>query len=641
MSQSKPLLDAALQGAGLANPTAEDEFWAQSIEDPTAIQEKYIDYRLRLPVNEKVIFYETMSGARMGDNPFAIFEYLRAHPEYRDYLHVWSLSADSTIPDKYTDQPDVVFTPCNSAAYVYFLACAGRIVCNANLPGYFARRPEQRYLNTWHGVPYKALGRNTPKARFGGPASTGTFLKATHVLSTCRFMTEAFLSAYSMSGTSTAQIAETGYPRVDLTVTPEPQDTARIRKILGIAEDEDETAKPVVLYAPTWRAEGGSDVVDTDQLMGDLNALAALDIHVLYRGHHRMDRLIRDHFVGEQLGNVIIPPHAISSNELLTVVDVLITDYSSIFFDFLPTGRPVIHYLYDLDEYKRTRGLNLTLQDLPGVVARTPEELVRTVDETSAVIATVTDKRGLAEQPLQGAKYKRAQRRFCAHEDGHASQRAVDFFFKDVSGDFPILSSRDARPTKAFWAGHFEDTHPSSSFLRKVIDSGGSPLDQTTLVIARNAKVSKETLGKIKALKGHISTVAYELDQPVLLSSEQEAYERFLNMESLTLQDVRRLLREDPVLKGVFVREYRRRLDDAQFDSVVLAPGLANHELALASLADRHQSLSNAPRIARGQQLPMPIRRAVNVLLPPGTARRKQVGRVYRSIRRRVSKLRS
>src|SRR5699024_9931216 len=245
--------------------------------------------------SRRVIFYETMSGARMGDNPYGIFEFLRSHPSYGEFVHVWSFDGSESIPDRYRHLPDVVFARRGSASYAYFLATAGRVVGNANLPGFFARRTEQHYLNTWHGIPYKALGRNTPNARFGNPAGTATFNKATHVLTPCDFMTDAVVSAYSMSGVSNSTIAETGYPRVDLTLNPARRDLSRLSRVYGTDDPQvlgDQ--RPRVLYAPTWRADNDEDVVDTDRLIDDLKALAGLDIQLMYRGHHRMNRLIKD-----------------------------------------------------------------------------------------------------------------------------------------------------------------------------------------------------------------------------------------------------------------------------------------------------------------------------------------------------------
>lgn len=635
MSREKTLLHKALKHVQVS-----DGFWIKPLGKAASVRQEYIKYRSAAPVNRRVIFYETMSGARMGDNPYSIFEYLRAHPAYGEFLHVWSFDGSESVPDRYRGLPDVVFARRGSAAYVYFLAIAGRIVGNANLPGFFTRRPEQQYLNTWHGIPYKALGRNTPKARFGNPAGTATFNKATHVLTPCEFMTDAVISAYSMAGVSNSTIAETGYPRVDLTLSPARRDLSRLRRIYGTEDPQvlgDQ--RPRVLYAPTWRADNDEDVVDTDQLINDLKALAELDIQLMYRGHHRMNRLIEDSSVSEFIGDVIIPPHDISSNDLMTVVDILITDYSSIFFDFLPTGRPIVQYLYDLDEYGRNRGLNLDLEELPGAVAQSRQELVSSVESLCEKLSEAGADADHARNPLQGKRYVKAQNRFCPHEDGQSSKRAADFFIRNETSSIPAKKARDGRPTTAFWAGYLPDGVESEVFLRKLIESGRSEDEQTVLIIDRTAPVNKPLLKEIKSLGDKISTISYVPEGLTVLSSEAADYDAFTAIENLSNQRAESLITRNRVLKGLFAYEYRRRLDDAQFDRVVQGPELTNHELALSILAQKSVRLSSGIRVLPSVPGRTTIQRVESLAVPRGSARRRLLGSSYRKIRRTGKKL--
>lgn len=629
MNRGKSRLHKALKYAQVTG-----DFWVKPLGKAEAVRREYIKYRSTAPVSRRVIFYETMSGARMGDNPYGIFEYLRSHPSYGEFVHVWSFDGSESIPDRYRRLPDVVFARRGSASYAYFLAVAGRVVGNANLPGFFTRRPEQQYLNTWHGIPYKALGRNTPKARFGNPAGTATFNKATHVLTPCDFMTGAVVSAYSMSGVSNSTIAETGYPRVDLTLNPARRDLSRLSRVYGTDDPQvlgDE--RPRVLYAPTWRADNDEDIVDTDQLIDDLKALAGLNIQLMYRGHHRMNRLIKDSSVSDFIGEVIIPPHDISSNDLMTVVDILITDYSSIFFDFLPTGRPVVQYLYDLDDYGRRRGLNLELDDLPGDVAQTRQELLSSVESLAAAVGEAGPDADHIRNPLQGERYKRAQSRFCPHEDGHSSKRAVDFFIKNEAANVPTYRSRDGRPTAAFWAGDLPQGPEADEFLQELIESGQSSAEQTVLVIDRTAPVNKKLLKEIKGLGDKISTISYVPEGLSVLPSEVEDYDAYTAEENLNSDSAESLIAKSRVLTGLFAHEYRRRLDDAQFDRVVQGPGLTNHELGLSVFARKDVRLPAGTRVLSSDPGPTAFARAEQLALPRGSARRRLLSRSYHTIR--------
>ena len=555
MSRSEPLVKSALRNARLADSQAVREFWEKTLGGSRQTHKAYYRYSVQVPLDKRVIFYETMSGDRMNDNPYAIFRYLRSHPEYGSFLHVWSLGAHGTIPEEFANADDVVFAPRDTLAYAYFLACAGHIIGNAILPNYLTRRDGQKYLNTWHGIPYKTLGRSAARARFGTPSGIGTFVKATHVVTPCEFMTEALLHDYSMTGTSTALVAETGYPRIDLTVNATSDDVSRLRRAVGIDERQAVSAeRPVVLYAPTWRSDGDGDTVDTDQLLRDLDVLAQLDIQLIYRGHHRIGRLIQDRAIGEAVGRVIVPPQEISSNELLAAVDILITDYSSIFFDFLPTGRPIVHYLYDLDEYASTRGLNLGADELPGEVARSEQELVDAVNRAAAGLRGLDEVTDLPLTPLQGERYRAAQRRFAPHEDGFASRRAVDFFFRDETPGVPVRAPRDGRPTAVFWAGSPDAGEEASTFLRRAVEYAGTLEHQVTLVIDRDAPIDRDIFGAMKILGDKLSVISYGAFVPMLLPAETANYHAFIDQRNEDLEEIRDALQRNANLYSVFSR---------------------------------------------------------------------------------------
>src|SRR5690625_6830116 len=106
--------------------------------------------------------------------------------------------------------------------------------------------------------------------------------------------------------------------------------------------------------------------------------LGALNVNFLFRGHLISNSLLNKFKIPK---NIIIPQAEILTNELLGIADLVISDYSSVFFDFLVTNRPIVHYLYDIDVYKKERGLNFNEDELPGVIAKTSEELKNAVKE--------------------------------------------------------------------------------------------------------------------------------------------------------------------------------------------------------------------------------------------------------------------
>jgi CDP-glycerol glycerophosphotransferase len=172
----------------------------------------------------------------------------------------------------------------------------------------------------------------------------------------------------------------------------------------------------VVLYAPTWRDEGNTgggayqfdlrlDVEHMREKLGD-------DHVVLLRLHHLINRhhvVLEDGF----LKDVSSYPDV---NDLCLAADVLVTDYSSLMFDYAGTGRPVLVYGYDYEQYRdHTRGLSFDLEEHgPGPI----------LADTDAVIDALADLEGYQESTK--AKYEAFQELFCPHEDGRASARVAD-----------------------------------------------------------------------------------------------------------------------------------------------------------------------------------------------------------------------
>lgn len=166
---------------------ADREFWKDKIRDPEDLKTRQAEYVVSVPTNSQVVFYESMSGARMMDSPYALFLHLYHDPEFSKLHHVWSVRSEDLIPDELRDDPRITFVTRGTDAHLYFLSLSGYIIGNSLLPEYFVRKPDQKYLNTWHGIAYKTLGR-TDASPLGAAGSVYNLLQATHVLTPCPYM---------------------------------------------------------------------------------------------------------------------------------------------------------------------------------------------------------------------------------------------------------------------------------------------------------------------------------------------------------------------------------------------------------------------------------------------------------------------
>jgi CDP-glycerol glycerophosphotransferase len=296
--------------------------------------------------------------------------------------------------------------PRHTAGWYDALARARVHISNAGAPGWFTKPPHQLHLQTWHGTPLKRIGEDR------GPGDFATWRHRRHMaaqaagwdalVSPSAFCTPILRRAFGFEN----QVLEVGYPRNDLLLDPDrgEQVRRRLREVLGIAEGEQ-----AVLYAPTWREYVG--VRDAKPLFLDADRLLARlpDAVVLLRGHYNSTTqadVFRDH---PRVHDVTRYPDIA---DLYLAADALVTDYSSVMFDFALTDKPIVLLTPDLDQYRDVeRGFYFDLE------ARRPGPLVTTTDEVAAV---------LAAGDAHAADRAAFREVFCPLDDGHASQRVVD-----------------------------------------------------------------------------------------------------------------------------------------------------------------------------------------------------------------------
>ncbi len=399
------------------NPGASEEHFRRNAK--FARTASYTEYSEVLPLRGKSVLYESFHGRMLSGNPYALFLHMLASPEFAGWTHIWAVEDMKSIPVRFKGMADVIFVNRQSDAFLRHLATASLLVSNVSFPSFFIRRDGQLYLNTWHGTPWKTLGRDAKSEFMTHGNVARNLLQATHIASPNRHTSDVLMEAYDLGGIFHGSITETGSPRVDLTLNASDVEKADLRKRLNIPE-----GRKVVLYAPTWRGTLESprhEIAATEKV---IETLAAEDCHLLFRGHYYVESVVAKNVV----------PADISTNELLAIVDVLVTDYSSVFFDFLPTGRPVIFYLEDHANYVSDRGLYFGLEELPGPIATNSRELAAALhqDEISA-------------------QYQICREKYCKFEDGDACRRTLEFVFSKKAFPAPCESKR----TILIFGGHF------------------------------------------------------------------------------------------------------------------------------------------------------------------------------------------
>ena len=358
---------------------------------------------LLAPQQRDLVLFDAWRGT-YSDNPRAISERLRdLRPDLRQ---VWVADETATglIP-AWAGQVRAL-----TRGHLAALGSASYVVTNIGMPGYYRKPGGARYLQTWHGSPLKRIAHD-----IRGPAFTGDpkffdlvrrdVARWDALVSPNPWSTEIFRSAFRYEG----PVLETGYPRNDLLSAPEaPALRESVRRSLGLT---DETR--AVLYAPTWRDSRSFDLeLDLDELNRRLGPGHA----VLLRTHPHAPAPLTD----EQRALAIDVSTHPDIRLLYLAADVLVTDYSSVMSDFAVTRKPILLFTYDLAHYRdELRGFYFDLEaDAPGPLLTTTAELADALEDLDAVTTRYA------------ASYDAFHTRFCALEDGRASDRVVEAFFQ-------------------------------------------------------------------------------------------------------------------------------------------------------------------------------------------------------------------
>jgi CDP-glycerol glycerophosphotransferase len=360
-------------------------------------------FDLRRPLVNAVLF-ESFQGKVIGDSPFDIYLGLKsARP---DLQFIWVTAPATKAPEGTTG---VAF---GSPAYLRALATSKYLVNNSNFPPYFRKAAGQVYLQTWHGTPLKRLGRdilsnNLTKSyldTMDREAKAWDFL-----ISPNAFCTEVFPSCFGYTG----QILETGYPRNDKLSSATAAERQRIRESIGVSDQ----SVTLVMYAPTWRDYSRTATGNWQSVFYlDENMELPAGFKLIYRGHTNTHEAHKDG-AGERFIDVTRYPNI---TDLYLAADVLITDYSSVMFDYTVTGKPIIFLTPDLERYRAERGFYFDFEaEAPGPILNNQDEVLVALQNLDEVSQNYQD------------KYRNWQLKFDAHEDGKAASRVINRVFAE------------------------------------------------------------------------------------------------------------------------------------------------------------------------------------------------------------------
>jgi len=362
----------------------------------------YEHYFIKLPVKDNWVICESFFGKSYSDSPKYIYEYLcKNYPG--KFKFIWVINKRTKIPYK------PIKVRRFSIRYAYYLARCKYYVFNVRQPDWVVKRKGNVFLQTWHGTPLKRLVFDQEEVMTASPLYKAQFYKHSrlwdYLVSANKFSSEVFRSAFLYD----KEILEYGYPRNDLMYHPDKDKIAAdIKRKLRIPE-----WKKTILYAPTWRD-------DEYYGKGEYKFSLKLNLRLLRKelGNDYAILLRTHYYIADKLDVTGLEDFVVNVSgydditELYLISDILITDYSSVFFDYANLKRPILFYTYDLEKYRdMLRGFYLDIEkDVPGPLLFTDEEVVEAIKNIDIISARYKE------------KYEEFYEKFCSLDNGQAAK---------------------------------------------------------------------------------------------------------------------------------------------------------------------------------------------------------------------------
>ncbi len=323
--------------------------------------------------DDKLILFSSYGGKKYDDSPRSIYEYMKGNNKYSDFKFIWAFENKKS----FTSLSESEKVEIDTIKYYITALKAGYWVTNSSMTrGLNFKGKDTCYLNTWHGTPIKKMGTDISSNSKSFKTISDLKKKKSEIdimLAQSRYEVNIFSRVFNIPK---ERFLISGLPRNDKLVDVTEFDKGKAREKLGISSE-----KKVILYAPTFR--------EYQKANGIYNTLAPpIDLKkwreklgdnylVLFRAHYEVVKVLG---LDEDNDFVINVSNYHSLDELMVASDILISDYSSIMFDFSLLKRPILCFAYDFDEYSLKRGLYLDLKkELPGSLLESEDEVLNAI----------------------------------------------------------------------------------------------------------------------------------------------------------------------------------------------------------------------------------------------------------------------
>ena len=373
-----------------------------------------------IPANKKIVLFESSNGRNYTGSPKYIYEEIVSQGLDNDFKCVWSFTnTDIEIPG------NAIKVKRSFPKFLYYTLRSGTWIFDTRHLYYLKKNKNTRYIQTWHGTPLKKLALDMDFLNTDGNDDIEKYHEDfrknsaswDYLISQNSFSSEIFKRAFDFKG----EMLEIGYPRCDILINKNNSDDIdEIKSRLKIPKD-----KKIILYAPTWRenkfynkeAYKFTTEMDFDEMHDQLS-----DEYILIVKFHY---LVKENIDWSKYRDFIIECDADwDIQELYLISDIMITDYSSVMFDYAMLKRPMIFFTFDFEDYKNNlRDFYFDMvEEVPGPICKTTEEVIGFIKNFN-----VND-----YDKEYGEKYRRFNEKFNQFDDGNSSKKVIELIKEQI-----------------------------------------------------------------------------------------------------------------------------------------------------------------------------------------------------------------
>ena len=447
---------------------------------------RYTRYFKTLPIDEKAILLEAQHGMEINGNMFYLIKELATNKAYDSYkIYVCcrenNMAKFKRMFDRYGIKR-VEFLVLSTFKYMKVLASAKYLFNDNTFLPFYLKKEGQVYLNTWHGTPLKTLGKGIKNAMHGIGNAQKNFIAADYLLYPNTYTMEHMVEDYMLENVATGEAVLAGYPR----------NTAFFNKNRGqqIIKEQGLEGKRVYAYMPTWRGSVGNIdkkanvyfqyyLYELDKLLGD--------DEVLYLNIHPIAKKDVDFKTFTHIRNF---PTDYETYDFLNCAECLVTDYSSVFYDFAVTGKKIILFTFDEEEYFADRGVYKPLSELPFTNVKTVEDLIKEMRSSK----NYDDKAFLEE--------------YCEFDCSEASKAVLDYAILGKKSDIikPVPIYKNGKKNILMYLGGLDQNGITTSGINLLKNLDTTENNYFVSFPAEKGKLHQDTIANLPEGVNYIPT---------------------------------------------------------------------------------------------------------------------------------------